>query len=142
MKTFNFSEILKRSQCDLNTSFLNRTHPIYISFSENNKIFWDDCPCDNCECDLPTTTISSNTPTTSPANTTVLIIYDYRVSRRDNYLLYLDGGKISFIFLDRDIIIELLKCGYSSIIISYKSKYRTRNDSIYWFQKILTSTNI
>ena len=89
-----------------------------------------------------TTTILSTAPTTSTTNTTILIIYDFVSSRKDNYLLYLDGGKISFVFLDKDIVVELLKCGYSSIIISYESKDRTRNDPIHRFQKNLTSTNI
>ena len=40
-----------------------------------------------------TTTILSTAPTTSPTNTTILIIYDYHSSRRDNFLLYPDGGK-------------------------------------------------
>ena len=38
------------------------------------------------------TTILSTVPTASPTNTTILIIYDYYSERRDNYLLYQDGG--------------------------------------------------
>ena len=40
-----------------------------------------------------TLTTLSTAPTTSPTNTTILIIYDYKTSRKDNYLLYPEGGK-------------------------------------------------
>ena len=94
------------------------------------KLFQDDCPCDNYECDLPTTTtaigttpmttasvlettesetemsttpystastvttttVLSTTPTTSPTNTTILIVYYHYSQIKDNYLLYPDGG--------------------------------------------------